>query len=457
MPTSPVTPIVLTAHFDEGEEGTFRHVPFDLPSGVEQIRVRVEYNDPVSSDPRVTGGNTLDIGVFDQHGTETGGNGFRGWSGSTLQDFVIGKRGSTPPYRTGKPNAGTWNILLGAYKVGPTGLDATITIDLDPDIDIAPEPAVPNLESVERAALPKPAERNWYRGDLHAHTVYSDGNATPAELAAMAYQAGLDFIGITDHNRAQSAAGQVPAGDDWPVLVPGVEVTTYAGHFNVWGGSDTWYDFRDPSAKGIQASVTAARKDGGLVAMNHPKPFGPEWVYEDITGFHAIEVWNGWWSALNNVSLAAWDAALRRGEKVLAVAGSDVHFPDRPGVASNPVTPARLGHPTLWVHTRKPLSAKSIIDAVKAGQSFITDSPSGPQIYFSREADLVTARTVDGKGTALVLVGATGIIATEAITEDDQSWSFAVNILGKGQPYVRAQLVNEYGDIRALTNAIWLR
>lgn len=457
MPASRVTPIVLTAHFDESEEGTFRHVPFDLPSGVEQIRVQVEYNDKVSSDPRVTGGNTLDIGIFDQYGIETGGSGFRGWSGSTLTEIIIGKRGSTPPYRTGKPNAGTWHILLGAYKVGPAGLDATITIDLDPDVEIAPLRPTPNLESIERAELPKPAERNWYRGDLHAHTIYSDGNATPAELAAMAYAAGLDFLAITDHNRAQPATELVPTGDDWPVLVPGVEVTTYAGHFNVWGGSDTWYDFRDPSAKGIQAAVTAARKDGGFVAMNHPKPFGPEWAYEDTTGFHAIEVWNGWWAGLNNAALAVWDAALRRGEKLVAVGGSDVHFPDRPGVPSNPLTPSQLGHPTIWINTRKPLSAKAIIDAVKAGHSFITDSPTGPQIYFTREADLVTARIVGGQGTALVLVGATGIIATEAITEEDQSWSFAVNILGKGQPFVRAHLVDEHGNLRALTNPIWLR
>jgi hypothetical protein len=111
----------------------------------------------------------------------------------------------------------------------------------------------------------------------------------------------------------------------------------------------------------------------------------------------------------------------------------------------------------LWIQTRKPLSSKSILEALKAGQAFLTDSPDGPELYISRENDLITIRTVAGKGTALVLVGATGIIATEAITDDDQSWSFALNILGKGQPYVRAQLVGEVGEIRALSNALWLR
>lgn len=456
MPARRNSPITLTTHFDESEEGTFRHLPFDLPSGVEQIRVYVDYNDEISSDPRLSGGNTLDIGLFDQHGIETGGEGFRGWSGSNKREIIIGKKWSTPPYRVGKPNAGTWNVLLGAYKVGPNGLDATVTIELDPEVDPESLPSAPSLDSLTQPELRKPGERNWYRGDLHAHTIYSDGDATPAQLLAAAYEAGLDFLGITDHNRAQSPVDLVPQGDGWPVLVPGVEVTTYAGHFNVWG-TDTWYDFRDPSPKGLQSAVTAARKDGGIISLNHPKPFGPDWAYPEVSGFHAIEAWNGWWAGLNSVALAAWDAALRRGEKAVLIGGSDVHFPERPGTPDNPLTPAKLGHPTLWIHTRKPLSPKSILDAVKAGNAFLTDSPEGPELYISREADLVTIRTVAGKGTALVLVGATGIIATEAITEDDQSWSFAVNILGKGQPYVRAELLGETGQMRAMTNALWLK
>jgi hypothetical protein len=98
----------------------------------------------------------------------------------------------------------------------------------------------------------------------------------------------------------------------------------------------------------------------------------------------------------------------------------------------------------------------SILDAVKNGECFITDSPDGPQIYLARENDAITVRIVHGKGTALCLVGNAGIIATEAITADDQSWSFAINILGKGQTYVRGQLFSANGGIRALTNPVWL-
>jgi len=456
LPAQKKSSLTLTSRFEEGETGTLRHVPFEVPKGVDQFRMTVAYNDRIESTPNVHGGNTLDIGLFDEQGIAAGGPGFRGWSGSSRQEIVIGKTWSTPPYKAGAIKPGEWNVLLGAYKVGPNGLDATVTIDFNPGVAIPAQPSVPDIESLERATLPPAGERNWFRGDLHTHTIYSDGSATPAELVIRAYEAGLDFIGITDHNRAQSAAGLVPSGDDWPVLVPGVEVTTYGGHFNVWG-TDTWYDFRDPSPEGLQAAVNAAVADGGLVAMNHPKPFGPEWSYGQVKGFHCIEAWNGWWDRLNNVSLKVWDDAMRRGERIVGICGSDVHHPDDFSTPENPLSPARLGWPTLWVQAKKPLTATGILDAVRAGRCFMSDSPDGPQIYLTRDDYAVSARVVGGMGTALALVGAAGIIATEAVTSDDQTWSFAVNVLGKGQTFVRAQIHNEYGGFRALSNAIWLK
>ena len=368
---------------------------------------------------------------------------------------MIGTKWSTPPYRAGKPQSGTWHVLLGAYKVGPNGLDAEVTIDLNPEGPVPDARPTPKIDSLVRADLPSPGERNWYRGDLHAHTIYSDGSATPAQLAVAAYEAGLDFYGITDHNRAQSPVGLVPTGEGLAGLVPGVEVTTYAGHFNVWG-TDTWYDFRDPTPAGLQAAVDAARADGGLVSMNHPKPFGPEWAYPEVTGFDCIEPWNSWWDRLNHISLEVWDDMLRRGEHIVGVGGSDVHHLDGASSHRNPLSPARLGWPTLWIQTKRPLTANSILEAIRAGRCFISDAPDGPQIFLSREEGSVSARIVGGVGTALALVGANGIIATEAITADDQSWSFALNVLGKGQPYVRAQIHGAYGGLRAMSNPVWL-
>jgi predicted metal-dependent phosphoesterase TrpH len=39
-----------------------------------------------------------------------------------------------------------------------------------------------------------------FKGDLHTHTLASDGVLTAEELAQFARRQGLDFLAITDHN-----------------------------------------------------------------------------------------------------------------------------------------------------------------------------------------------------------------------------------------------------------------
>lgn len=47
--------------------------------------------------------------------------------------------------------------------------------------------------------LPQVDGLNCYTADLHAHTIYSDGNLTPYERVLEAWRDGLDILAITDH------------------------------------------------------------------------------------------------------------------------------------------------------------------------------------------------------------------------------------------------------------------
>jgi DNA polymerase (family 10) len=49
--------------------------------------------------------------------------------------------------------------------------------------------------------LPQLVEIGDIRGDLHAHTNWSDGTATIAEMAAAAKERGYEYLAITDHSR----------------------------------------------------------------------------------------------------------------------------------------------------------------------------------------------------------------------------------------------------------------
>ncbi len=451
--------ISFAARFEPDEEKVWKHIPFSVPDGVSQLHISVNYNDRIDSSPMLRGGNTLDIGLFDAQGIESGSPGLRGWSGSNKTEITIDEHWATPPYRAGAIQPGEWNLLLGAYKTSPNGLTAEVTVEFDPGLDAPEIPVVPDISSLQRGRLPAPLEPNWYRGDLHMHTVYSDGDSYPHELTVAAYQLGLDFYGITDHNRAQSPVPLVPHGTGWPVLVPGVEVTSYAGHFNVWGGPDVWYDFRDYSEAGQQAAVNAARADGALVSMNHPKPFGPMWEHPQITGFECTEPWNGWWGGLNNLSTAFWADQLNHDRPEswhIGLCGSDMHYLKSPGDPRIPVSHATMGFPTLWLHMDDTLSPESILAAIRSGTCFISESPTGPQIYASRDGDTVRVRAGGADGDCLMALGRHGCVLAEAIEGNDVSFAWPVSeAMPDGEHYVRFEIHTPGGGIRALSNPIW--
>ncbi len=63
----------------------------------------------------------------------------------------------------------------------------------------------------DRDALPRLIQVSDIRGDLHMHTVASDGENTILEMVAAARERGLDYIAITDHSqRVSVAAGLTP-------------------------------------------------------------------------------------------------------------------------------------------------------------------------------------------------------------------------------------------------------
>jgi len=64
--------------------------------------------------------------------------------------------------------------------------------------------------------------------DLHAHTTASDGQHTPAELFALAEQAGVGTLAVTDHDTVGGlAACAAEARARGMRLVPGIEVSAF--------------------------------------------------------------------------------------------------------------------------------------------------------------------------------------------------------------------------------------
>jgi hypothetical protein len=440
----------LTGHFDRAHEKRYAHVPFDVPRGLGQLHVRYAYSDRIDSAPAVTGGNTLDIGLFDARGIAAGAPGFRGWSGSNKLELTIDEQWATPPYASGPIAAGMWHVLLGPYKIGPHGCDWRVEIWFDPGI---PEPPRGAFATHRRDADPPTAARaGWIRGDLHCHTVYSDGDSWPIEMLYAAAEAGLDFLGVTDHNNVGHQRAYGAGGDGLPLVLPGIEVTTYGGHWNAWG-TDRWWEFREPEARAVEATMREAAAAGAVVCVNHPKPLGPPWEYADVSGFHAIEVWNGPWANLNGAALSFWEERLRRGERIAAVGGSDTHYLRAPD--PDPRHSPRLGAPTTWVQAGDAPTVASILDALRDGRSFVSASPHGPQLYLAPDparAGRVRVEVRGGEGCALVLISDAGVARSAAVSA--AVWDLSAEV-PRAARYVRAQLVDAAGELQALTNPVW--
>src|SRR5690242_1975012 len=86
-----------------GAERTLTYVllPFQVPVQIDSIDVTYSYDAAISSNPEITGGNVVDIGIFDPRGANFMGEGFRGWSGSERLEFFITQDESTSGYIAG--------------------------------------------------------------------------------------------------------------------------------------------------------------------------------------------------------------------------------------------------------------------------------------------------------------------------------------------------------------------
>ena len=388
------------------------------------------YSERIPSDPRLRGGNTLDIGLFDAEG-------FRGWSGSHKDTFTLTETWATPPYVAGPIAAGTWQVLLGPYKVGPRGCEYEVRISFGTDVPEASFVEPHRVTSVPPRDLRAPAEPGWLRGDLHCHTLYSDGDSWPADMLASAVERGLDFLGVTDHNQTGHFAAYAAAtGTHLPIVVPGVEVTTYGGHWNAWG-THRFLDFREPTLAAVTRVMQAAAASGALVSVNHPKPFGPPWEYPDANGFHCVEVWNGGWPEANETSLTWWNSLLQQDRRIVAVGGSDTHHLKDP-------SGDRLGKPTTWVHADR--SVPAVLGALRAGNVFISHDVDGPQLYLSGDR----IRVVDALGAQLLLMTDSGLASSATIPSTD--WTTSVSLESR---YVRAEVRAPTGEMLALSNPIW--
>nr|WP_162794198.1 CehA/McbA family metallohydrolase [Streptomyces paludis] len=311
----------------------------------------------------------------------------------------------------------------------------------------------------------------WYRGDCHIHSVYSDGELTPEQLAADARAAGLDFIATTEHNSAQAHRvwGRY-AADDFLVLL-GEEVTTRTGHWLALGvapGQVINWDYRVGDEL-IGRCLDQVHASGGLCVAAHPHaPYPSGSFMYPYRGFDAVEVWNGlWtsdrpWNADNEAALAEWGRGIgegiHTGRRLPAMGNSDTHLKGQIGIP----------HTVVFAES---LSASAVLAGIRAGRSWIAGSAEvglsltalaagrgagiGERLAAGGEPVMVRARVRGVPSATVSFHTDLGAVHREVLPESGVG-TVEWHTTSGDSAFVRIEVRHPHGPMAALTNPIAL-
>lgn len=336
-------------------------VPFAVPAGTGRVSVTLKHDG---------GGErtVIDLGLLDAHG-------FRGWSGGSRRSISVSRYDATGGYLPGALPQGEWKVLLGIPNIRAnvrTPYTVDVTLWSEAEVQAGKDLSGPVLRDAP----------GWYRGDLHMHSTHSDGscssqagNKVPCPLflsLQAAVRQGLDFVAVTEHNTVAHLEELVRHQPwfDRLLLIPGMEVTTFQGHANVFGVNGP-LPFRLGDTLPDWNSLLQQVKDSGAVfSINHPSlPSGEDcmgcgWTPAkpvEMAGVHAVEVVNGTQSEGPRAGVGFWEEQLQQGRRMTAVGGSDSH---NPGAADGP---SPIGLPATLVHADA-LSRDALLAGIQKGR-----------------------------------------------------------------------------------------
>ena len=252
----------------------------------------------------------------------------------------------------------------------------------------------------------RPTLENWYAGDLHVHSWYTDiflEFGPPVEAIADAARVlGLDFVHLTDH-------GSWPPGDfikeSWSSIVENAEWVSSSDFLMLPGEEKLWEIWLPPS--GLQRGewkrnhmlilvserwiddlnksedvIDATHAAGGLAFAAHPGT--GYWEFKGLSD--GLEVWNGdkGWDSVDDWALAKWDELLKAEVNptdgfYVGIGNSDAH------------ELSDLGRVRTYLYLPHGLTRDGIREALRNGHAVFSD---GPLLVF----DLQNCGAVTGIG-----------------------------------------------------------
>ena len=219
----------------------------------------------------------------------------------------------------------------------------------------------------------------WLKGNLHTHTINSDGDSSPDEVVRWYKEHRYNFLVLTDHNYLTSISGlnAVLGAAGQFLVVRGEEVTdqfeSKPVHVNALNPKSLITPQGGSSVLDtIQRNVDAIRRAEAVPSINHPN-FGWAITADDLRRVQndkLFEVYNGH-PQTNNLGGGGsppmeqvWDMVIGSGRVMYGVAVDDAHhFKQFDPYLSNPGRG--------WVAVRATeLSANALVEAIERGDFY---------------------------------------------------------------------------------------
>ncbi len=299
-----------------------------------------------------------------------------------------------------------------------------------------------------RFVNPFKVKGSWFKGNIHTHSVFSDGTKTPDELIEIYLEAGYDFLSITDHGIVLDISGLDGKG---LLLIPGGEMCigrSEAGqfyHILVLGVVEDLpfkdFDYNlDP-----QEVIDHTNVVGGIPIIAHPYWSGLN--HGDIMklrDYHGVEIYNTSCDYERNTGLSAShiDGLIAAGLEPYIYAVDDHHGAGRPQVPIDACD--------AWISVKsESLTATNILDAIKRGHFYSSTGPEIKEISIDEDG-VISVECSPVKYISFVSTPSRGM----KFHAEDEPLTKAVYPGRPGETYVRIE-VTDYEGRTAWSNPIY--
>jgi hypothetical protein len=236
----------------------------------------------------------------------------------------------------------------------------------------------------------------FQRGNIHAHSNWSDGDRPPRDVYVWYRNHGFAFVALTDHNTRASPQTFKDLEKPTFVIIGGEELTMSVQktrvHVNGLCTKKTIGGGKHPSIRSaLVHAIEYVHAQGGIALINHPNF---DWALtandiRDATGAELLEIYSSHpdvptdGDAVHPSQEAIWETLLDQGSTIGSVAVDDAHYfdTDKPKT-SNSAKPG-MGWVEVFAAT---LDRNLICEALRAKQLYSSSGASLRRIRVTADA-----------------------------------------------------------------------